>query len=216
MNFDLNKACGDLYLVEKEILNLSKSDFESSYEHWTLINTMNHVYSWKNGALKKVELRLVGKEAKYHSDESLDTINQKTYATTMSYSKRKTIEILNETEQKIRALYIKIRNHESSKELAPNGFNGTVFDYLKYDLIYHPINHYLFFAIKNNEYEVFVAVEKYITKYRSIIFNDLGIINLKEFIDKKDIEALFTKGYEWEHDDLYIQIRQITLYVQGK
>jgi hypothetical protein len=211
MNFDLNEGCSDLFYLEKEILNLSKSDFESSYDHWTLINTLNHVYSWKNGALKKVELRLAGKEAKYHSDESLETINQNIYKMTVNYSKRKTIEVLNETEQKIRAISAKIRNHELSKELAPNDFNGTVFDYLRYDLIYHPINHYLFYAIKNNEYDVFLVVEKFITKYRSVIFNDLGIINLKEFIAPKDIEAVFTKGYEWENDDLFIQIKQITV-----
>jgi hypothetical protein len=210
MNFDLIKSCADLLLVEKEILDVNKSDFVSSYDHWTLLNTINHVYSWKIEALKKVELRLTGKEANYHAKESLETINQKIYKTTMQYSKRKTIEILNETKQKIGFISEKIRDHESSKELAPIGFNGTVFDYLKYDLMYHPVNHYVFYALKNNNYEAFLAVERFITKNRSVIFNDLGITNLKEFMKEDDSKTIFNKGYEWEHDDLYIQLKQIT------
>jgi hypothetical protein len=210
MNFDLNQASNELLTIEKKMLDLDKLGFESSYEHWTLLNTINHVYSWKTGALKKVELKLSGKEAKYKSDESLDILNHKYYKETCNYSKRKTIEVMNEVNQKIRSINDKIKDRGSSKELAPKGFNGTVFEYLKYDLIYHPINHYVFYAIKNSEYDIFIVLEKYIQDRRSTIFSDLGIMNLKELINENETGKVFNKGYEWEQDELYNQIKTMT------
>jgi hypothetical protein len=112
--------------------------------------------------------------------------------------------------KKIEIIYEKLKGKESSKELVPIGFDGTVFDYLKYDLIYHPISHYIFYSIKNDEYGIFLELEKYITENRVSIFNDLGVLNLKNYLMENEYEKLFLKGYEWENDELFIQIKEMT------
>ena len=77
-------------------------------------------------------------------------------------------------------------------------------------MLYHPISHYLYFAIRNNEYKLFLEIEKYIKKNRSTVYNDLGIIDIKEIIDPAMYKEIFSKGYEWENDDLYNTIKEIT------
>jgi len=211
MNIDLTVKCSDLATVEKRIIDFAKQDCIGTYEHWTILNTLNHAYSWKNNALGKVRSRLNSKEAYFHSEKPIDVINREYYESTNDYSKTQTVEIIDMFLEKQKVLYNKIRGKETSKELAPLGYEGTVFDYLKYDLIYHPINHYLFYAIKNTEYEVFLEVEKFIAENRSTLYNDLGIVDLKGMMDKTESRIIFNRSYEWEHDDLYINIKENTI-----
>jgi hypothetical protein len=210
MRLDLGSYCADLAEVEKSLPAKSNLSFKGSFEHWTLLNTLNHVYCWKNAAIKKIQERLLGKDIKFHDGTPLDEINRDYYEKTKRAGLRKTIECIESTERKIDALLKNVSGSEASTEIVPIGFYGTVFDYLKFDLIYHSVNHYLHYSIKNDEYAVFLAVEKYISDNRSSIYRDFGILNLKELIGKKEANGFFDKGYEWEHDDLFIQIKSMT------
>lgn len=73
------------------------------------------------------------------------------------------------------------------------------------------MNHYIFYSIKNNDYGLFLSVEEYIRENRSGLYRDLGIVNMKGLMEKDECSKLFRKGYEWEHDDLYINIKANTL-----
>jgi len=208
---DLNEKTQSLVIIEKKLITNTEAKFESSYEHWNILNTINHTYSWKSSALKKVELRLDGKEAKFHSDDPIESINKNFYEKTKDYSSKKTIEIINDYQKCAEIMIEKIKGNESSEDLAPQGFDGSVFDYLVYDLIFHPVNHYIFYSVKNDEYGMFLDLEEYIKINRSGLYKDLAILNLNGFMEKDEYCRLFKKGYEWEHDDLYINIKANTL-----
>ncbi len=51
---------------------------------------------------------------------------------------------------------------------------------------------------------------KYYSSKNSTVYNDLGIIDIKEIIDPTMYKEIFSKGYEWENDDLYNTIKEIT------
>jgi hypothetical protein len=208
MPINLLEKCSELSNLEKDMIRISTIQFNGSYEHWTLLNTINHVLAWENSAMKKVEARIRNEEVKFHSDKSLDDVNRLYYDKTKSYTTNQTIDIIESTLEKEKEVIGKIKGHEESKGYAPIGYIGIVYEYLVFDLIYHPINHYAFYALKNNEYKVFLEIEKYISTNRSSLFNDLGTMNLKEFATREEIKVLFEKGYEWEHDELYIQIKK--------
>jgi hypothetical protein len=199
----------DLAEIEKRMLDLAKSAYAGSYEHWTIRDTINHACSWKGNALKKVEARLRGEAASYRSDASLEDVNRHYYEKTKEYSKRKTAEAIDSTLARGLEACGKIAGKESSTELAPAGYEGTVIDYLTFDLIFHPVSHYAYYAIRNDEYEVFLEVERFVSKRRGSIFKDLGVMSVKEFADEKTLREILDKGYEWQHDDLFIQMKSI-------
>jgi hypothetical protein len=211
MNYNLLDKCSDLVSIEKSIIQMSKGSFESTFDHWTMLNTVNHVYSWKNSALKKVEARIKNESVSFHSDKSLDNVNRHYYEKTKDYAKEQTIGIIESTFGKGKELLERIKGKEQSKELVPIGYEGTLFEYLVFDLIYHPVIHYVFYAIKNNEYDVFNEVGKYIRKNRNTVFNDFGILNLKELMTMSEKDEIFKKGYEWENDDVFILIKHVTV-----
>jgi hypothetical protein len=210
MYFNLEDESLEILVIEKEILNISKSRFRGTDDHWTLKNTINHVCSWRKIAIGKVESRIDGNEKDILNGKTVEKINNEFYKETKGYSKRETIRNIEMCKTKISLLYQKIKGKENSTEVAPFGFKGTVFEYLKGDLLYHPISHYLYFAIRNNEYALFLEIEKYIKKTRSAVYNDLGIIDIKEIIDPTMYKEVFSKGYEWQNDDLYNTIKDIT------
>jgi len=211
MLFNLKEKYSELQLYEHKLINIPKETHESSYEHWSFLNTINHVYCWEINALNKVEARIKNENVNYHSDKSLEDVNKHYYEKTRDYSKDQTLEIMESTSRKALEIFNQIEGKEESKELVPIGYMNTVFDYLVFDLIYHGIIHYAFYAIKHNDFKLFEEVGKYIRSNRKTMFNDFGIMNMKELMTPKEKGEIFKKGYEWENDDLYIQIKHITV-----
>jgi hypothetical protein len=76
MKFDLVGKCNELSVLEKNIISISKKKYKGNYNHWTLINTINHTCCWKLSALHKIELRINGREAYYHDEKSIETIKK--------------------------------------------------------------------------------------------------------------------------------------------
>ena len=207
MNFELSDICSLVSSLEKNLIQNSKSNIISSYEHWNILNTVNHVCSWQNNAINKVENRLKGIAVNYHSTTTtIEQVNLHYYEKTKNYSKQKTFKFIDEVDAKIRTLATSINGKETLKELAPSGFDGTVFDYLKMDLIYHPINHYIYYSLKNDEYDNFNLIEKLISQTRQSVFNDLGVIDFEYFMESEMYDLIIKKGYEWKNNDLYIYI----------
>ncbi len=206
---DLAEKTMGIELLETKILATSKLNFVGSYDHWNILNTLNHACCWKNSALRKVELRLDGEDSKFHSDEPLETINQAFYYQTEKYTKEQTQEVIAETFKNARLLIGKIKGQELSKELAPIGYNGDVLNYLICDLIYHPVNHYIYYAIKNNEYEVFLLLEQYINSTKNDLYKDLGILSIKGLIESNIRDQIFIKDNIWDKNKLYLIIKTI-------
>jgi hypothetical protein len=100
-------------------------------------------------------------------------------------------------------LYIKLDGEDTSSTYAPLNTKGKLFDYLKGDLVYHPISHYLYYAIRNNEYNLFLEIKKYIIKTSDTVYSDLGPIDPKEIIEPSKFNEVFTKNDKWENDDLF-------------
>lgn len=112
---DLNKKLQSLVTIEKKLIDNTESSFESSYEHWNILNTINHTFSWKNSAIRKVELRLNGKEAIFHSDDPIESINRGFYEGTKNYSREKTIEIIDAFQEKSKVMIEKIKEKNPQK-----------------------------------------------------------------------------------------------------
>jgi len=205
----IDDSLRELADVEKRAIELAKSGHAGSYEHWTVLDTINHACSWKNNALRKVESRLQGEDVRYHSDKVLDDVNRHYYEKARDYSRSKTIEVAEAALEKSLNVLGKIRGKESSKDLAPIGYEGAVIEYLTFDLIHHPIAHYAYYAVRNDEYEVFLEIERFVSKRRSSVFSDLGVVSIKGFADKKTLDGILSKGYEWQHDELFIQIKSM-------
>jgi len=208
---ELNDILTEIEVVEKNILNSSELKIEGSYEHWNILNTVNHAYCWKNCALKKVELRLEGKESKFHSVEPLDTINRAFFNQTENYTQMQTIAVIEESLKRARIIIEKISGHESSRELAPNGYNGDVLKYLICDLIYHPINHYIYYAIKNSEYKIFMILEEYIKRNEKVLFKDDRLLSVKGLIEIDGSNKIFAKENKWKDNELYIKVKDYSL-----
>jgi hypothetical protein len=211
MNYNLLEKSSDLASIEKKIIQMPKGSFEGSYDHWTILNTTNHVYSWKSNALKKVEARIKGESVSFHSDKSLDEVNRHYFEKTKDYSIDQTSGIIESTFLRQKELLERVKGKEQSKELVPIGYEGTLFEYLAFDWIYHAVIHYVFYAIKNDEYDLFNEVGKYIRMNRNAAFNDFGILNLKEMMTGSERTEIFKKGYEWENDEVFILIKHVTV-----
>jgi hypothetical protein len=197
--------------LEKRIIEAAKSAFEGDWGHWTVLDTVNHACAWKNNALKKVESRLRGGEARYHSDKSLEEVNRHYYEKAKGCSRRDAIGIIEDTLARECAVLEAIEGRESSDDLAPTGYEGSVSDYLTFDLILHPVNHYAYYAIRNDEYEVFLEAERYVSKYRSSIFKDLGSLDIKGLAGEEELKRMLDKGYEWQNDDLFVLVRSMAV-----
>jgi hypothetical protein len=203
------RILADLAESEKRIIDASKAAFEGDFGHWTVLDTVNHACSWKNNALKKVEARIRGEDASYHSGSSLEDVNRHYYDKAKGASKAEALATIDATLARAAEVLRGIEGRDSSAGLAPTGYGGSVSDYLTYDLIIHPINHYAYYAIRNDEYDAFLEVERYVSKYRSSAFKDMSVIDIKGFADEKLIREIFDRGYEWRHDDLFILLKSM-------
>ena len=210
MNIDIRQIYKDLTTCEKRLLANAKQVFESSYDHWTIEDTVNHAYSWKLSGLKKVEGRVKGEEVRFHAERPLDEINVEYYEKHKGHTKEETREVIERTIYRVNKVLEQIQGKESMNEYAPIGYSGSVLEYLQFDLIYHPMNHYLLYAIKNDEYGLLLELEEFIKVNRSTVFRDLGVLGLKGYMKEEEHSIIFKKGYEWEHDDLYVYMKEVS------
>ena len=127
----------------------------SSFEKWTLLDTINHVNAWKRIALEKVQLKIDGKEATYHSSRSIEVVNREIYNQNSSNDAVMTKAFIEQNQKVAEQLFHQILGKETSMELCPTGFKGNVSAYLLYDLILHPAKHYLSFFMKTNDDKMF-------------------------------------------------------------
>jgi hypothetical protein len=199
----------DLAEVEKRIIGAAKADFPGDFGHWSVLDTIRHACAWKNAGLAKVGARIRGEEAPYYSGEPLELINRRFYGEASGSTKQDALSEINKILAVESEVLEAIRGRESSELLAPSGYRGTVSDYLAFDLIFHPVDHYAYYAIRNDEYEVFLEVERYVAKYRSSAFSDMSVVDIKGIADGERLGELFDRGYEWQHDDLFILLRSM-------
>jgi hypothetical protein len=199
----------DLAEVEKRIIGAAKADFSGDFGHWTVLDTIRHACAWKGAGLAKVGSRIRGEEAPYHSGEPLERINRRFYGEASGSTKQDALSEIDRILALESEVLEAIKGRESSELLAPSGYRGTVSDYLAFDLIFHPVDHYAYYAIHNDEYEVFLEVERYIAKYRSSAFSDMSVVDIKGIADSDRLRELFDRGYEWQHDDLFILLRSM-------
>jgi hypothetical protein len=207
MEDDLAEKCESLHVVEKKIIELSGGGFVGSFETWTLLDTINHACAWKKTALQKIELRLDGKEVDFHDKMAIDLINRSFYEESRNRSKERTLKNMVEIADLSRRILRMLSGREDSEDISPIGFSGPVGEYLRYDLLFHPINHYIFYSIKNNEYGMFLEIERYVAKNRRSVFKDLSVLDFSGFCGAQEYVDLFTRGYEWQNDDLYIHLK---------
>ncbi len=207
MNFNLHEVGDAISSLEIELIINSSSSTGGTFDHWSILNTINHVCSWKNHAINKVESRQKGEPVNYHSSTTtVDQVNHHYFDKTRDYSSKQTIEVINDTKIRIKSITESIKGNESSTQLVPSGFKGNVFDYLKMELVYHPVDHYIYYSLKNDEFMDFTLLEKLIYKYRQTAFNDLGVLDFSEFMEPKLFDTITNKGVEWKNDDLYIHV----------
>jgi hypothetical protein len=202
---DLNQSFKELELLEEKLLVINETNTIGSYEHWNILNTINHAFCWKNSAIKKVDLRLSGKISNFHSDEPLESINKHFYEQTKQYTEKDTLETMHETLKHVNSICEKIKGKELSNEYVPYGYNNNVHNYLMYDLLYHPITHYIYYTIKNNEYEAFSSIENYLNMHISIL--DFGMFSFKGMMENDDGKNMFIKESKWDTSKLYQNIK---------
>jgi hypothetical protein len=199
----------DLAEVEKRIIGAAKAGFAGGFDHWTLIDTISHACAWKAAGLGKVESRIRGEEAAFHSGEPLEDINRRLYEEARGRSAQDALREIDRIVAREAEVLESLKGRESSVDLVPSGYRGTVSDYLAFDLIFHPVDHYAYYAIRNDEYEVFLEVERYVAANRSSAFSDMGVMDLKGYADGDSLKEIFDRGYEWQHDELFILLRSM-------
>ena len=210
MYFNLRKEVVEVSKLEEYIIDNYKSDFVGDNDHWTIINTINHVCCWKKIAVSRVENNIKGVPDNILEGKNIDVINNELYVKTLKYTEIETRSFIKQCENEIQNLYVKLNNNDKSSEYVPQDREGTLFDYLKGDLLYHPMSHYLYYAIRNNEYSLFLELKKYIVKTSDTVYKDLSVIDLKEIIDPSKYIEIFGKNAEWKKDDLFIKIKKLT------
>lgn len=199
----------NLVEIENQMLD-APSQFTGSWEHWTLTDTIFHTNSWKSFALNKVKQRLEGKSSPYHGTQPLDEINRTIYDNTGSDKKENVRKLIHDVGILTEEVLEKISGKEDSNEYAPSGFGGSVQDYLFHDLIVHPVKHYLYYCIRNDDLALFGKIEDYIDSQNGILPEKENIIDLKIFFPENKNTTLFDKTGSWAKNALFQKIRNIS------
>ncbi|MGO8692605.1 MAG: hypothetical protein ACLQMF_02930 [Rectinemataceae bacterium] len=199
-----------LFKVEKRLNHAFASNFKSSPEHWTLLDTIRHANMWKMSALEIVKKRIDGKDAQFHKEIELEEIDQEIYMVTNGENCEQTEIFMDQVAEIARSTFKRIRGNESDPDLSPLGFDGNVIDYLLYTLVQRPIRRYLYYGIRNDEYELFSAVEKFVRRHGKLLLIDKNVFDLSIFQEAEEDMDIFDRSGKWIKDELYAEIRKRT------
>ena len=201
-----------LFRLERKLNVSFASNFKSSVNHRTLLDTIRHANMWKMSALEIIKKRIEGKEAYFHDESELLEIDDEIYMVTSGEDYRQTLLFLDQVEDNASSIFKRIKGNEKSSAWSPKGFDETVLDYLMCTLVQRPIRRYLYYALRNNEQRMFVQLERFLLKnIRSNCINSNYLFDLSIFYDERNYEDIFSKRGEWVNNKMYNEIKNRTL-----
>jgi hypothetical protein len=206
----IEKVSSSLIRLERRMAESRRSTFSSSWEHWTVLDTINHSNIWKMSALEKVRKRQQGTDEFFFEEKALDEIDQEIYIVTSSQSIEKCKDFLDQVQRIMSEILADIRGRELERSLCPIGFDGNLEDYLCHELIRHPLRHYLHYGIRNDDYAFFREAESFSLKHAGLVLRDERMLDFSYFFDPQAVALPLPLGQAWEGDELYARIRQRT------
>jgi hypothetical protein len=199
-----------LIRLEKQINTGFPSNYESSLERWTLLDTIRHANMWKMSALEIVKKRLQKKEAYFHEEKEFEEIDKEIYIVTRGEESKQTMKYLDQVEEMTLSVYEQIHGDEENKDLCPLGYNDSVNRYLIYALIQRPIRRYLYYCVKNGIYGLLAILETYLEKYHSLFLGEKNMLDLSVFYKEEVDRGIFDRKEKWDSDRIYREIREQT------
>jgi len=211
----VEKASTILFKLERKLNASFASNFKTSIEHRTLLDTIRHANMWKMSALEIVRKRVSGKEAYFHNEAELVEIDDEIYVVTCEENYRQTLSFIEQVEDIALSVFKGIKGKENSTDWSPLGFDGTVLEYLLHALVERPVRRYLYYGLRNNEYDLFVVLQQFLIANWSELFNKDQLFDLSVFYDSKTDKGLFLKTGEWISNSMYIEIKSRTQRESG-
>ena len=210
MKTETERASIRLFGLEKEFNARFVSPFRSSLEHRTLLDTIRHATMWKMSALEIIKKRIEGADAYFHTESELAEIDDEIYMATSGEDSTQTLIFIDQVKHSAEFVFGMIRARGRMEIPGPLGFDGTALDYLTFSLVHRPIRRYLFYAVRNDEFALFLHLERYIQKYGSSLFTDDATLDMRVLYKPSADGKLFDKDKRWEVDTLYQRIRRQT------